>query len=388
MKTKRAEHSRSRREAVADVAEPEPRDRPVAVDGVHLDVVDDLDLGVALDPAGEIVGHALADVAAAEQERGAGGVIGEEHRPPGRPSCRRPPRRPGRRGTSGRGPRCRNRRPRAVPPLGSRRPGAADRRPRSRSGPSGRSRPARRRGRADASSPRIGHRSDLDRGDELGPELQGLESSRDWRGPRRSGRRGIPCNSRSASSSPPGRPGRSGRGRSSTGPPRRRRRPPPGRPARRRRSRGRTARRGSAASGRGTRPASSPSGRGRPSAPVARDERQLIRRALRATSIAARPAGSSTSTQVWGTLFLSKNSRISVRSGSPSCPKTRTPTNPDRSSMTPPGLEGFEKLVAEVGDLLDDPPQFLLATQYGRTFPRREGRERWRGGRSGARRRP
>ena len=52
---------------VLDVAEPEPRDRAVALDGIHLDVADDLDLLVALDPAGEVVGHALAQVAPAQR---------------------------------------------------------------------------------------------------------------------------------------------------------------------------------------------------------------------------------------------------------------------------------------------------------------------------------
>src|SRR5205823_12658923 len=50
------------------------------LDGVHLDVAKDLDVSVTLDPAGEVVGHALAQVTAAEQQRDPGGVLGEEHR--------------------------------------------------------------------------------------------------------------------------------------------------------------------------------------------------------------------------------------------------------------------------------------------------------------------
>ncbi len=62
------------------VAELKTRDRTVAHDGVHLDMTNDLDVRVALDPASEVVGHAFSDVASAEQERDPGGVFGEEHR--------------------------------------------------------------------------------------------------------------------------------------------------------------------------------------------------------------------------------------------------------------------------------------------------------------------
>ena len=79
MKTNTAEQSSSRATPALDVAEPQARERAVALDGVHLDVADDLDLRVPLDPAGEVVGHALANVTPAKQQRGPGGVLGEEH---------------------------------------------------------------------------------------------------------------------------------------------------------------------------------------------------------------------------------------------------------------------------------------------------------------------
>ncbi len=65
--------------SVLEVSEPHFRNGIAPFDGVHLDVADDLDFRVLLDPAGEVVGHVLAQVAAAEQERGPGGVLGEEH---------------------------------------------------------------------------------------------------------------------------------------------------------------------------------------------------------------------------------------------------------------------------------------------------------------------
>ncbi len=125
----------------------------------------------------------------------------------------------------------------------------------------------------------------------------------------------------------------------------------------------------------------------RPRAPVAGHERQLVGRDAPATPCAARPAGSSASIQVCGTLFLSKNSRISVRSGSPRCPKTRTPTKPGPLQHEPPRLERLQQLVAEVGDLLDHPAQLGLADAVGPDRPPRRRPRSRRGGRSEARRR-
>ena len=63
------------------VAEPQVRARPVAVavDGVDLDVPNDLDLFMTLDPASKVGGHALADIATAKQEGSPLGIVGEEH---------------------------------------------------------------------------------------------------------------------------------------------------------------------------------------------------------------------------------------------------------------------------------------------------------------------
>ena len=63
-----------------ELAEPQARGRAVALDGVHFDVADDIDLLVPLNPAGEVVGHALANITPAQEQRDAGGVVGEEHR--------------------------------------------------------------------------------------------------------------------------------------------------------------------------------------------------------------------------------------------------------------------------------------------------------------------
>src|SRR5208283_2928384 len=47
--------------ALPELAEPQARGRAVALDGVHFDVADDIDLLVPFNPAGEVVGHALAN---------------------------------------------------------------------------------------------------------------------------------------------------------------------------------------------------------------------------------------------------------------------------------------------------------------------------------------
>ena len=138
MKTNTAEQSRSRELAVPDVAEPEPRDRAVALDGVHLDVADDLDFRVTLDPAGEVVGHALAQVTPAQAAAWPRRCARRGTSPPGPPSCRRPPRRRGRSGTTARAPRCRNRRSPPRPNARTRRREGVGRWRRWRSGPSGR----------------------------------------------------------------------------------------------------------------------------------------------------------------------------------------------------------------------------------------------------------
>ncbi len=65
--------------AALDVAEPEAGDRAVALDGVDLDVANDLDFRMTLDPAGEVVGHALTNVTPTKQESGPRGMLGKEH---------------------------------------------------------------------------------------------------------------------------------------------------------------------------------------------------------------------------------------------------------------------------------------------------------------------
>ena len=79
MNTKTAEQSSSRVLAPLDAAEPEVRDRLIALDGVDLNVANDLDLGMTLDAAGEIVGHAPANVTSAKQQGGARSMVGQEH---------------------------------------------------------------------------------------------------------------------------------------------------------------------------------------------------------------------------------------------------------------------------------------------------------------------
>ena len=65
---------------LADVAKPERRQRLITLNGVHFNVIHDVDSIVAFDPVGEVVGHALAQVSPAQEQRDPGRVFGQEHR--------------------------------------------------------------------------------------------------------------------------------------------------------------------------------------------------------------------------------------------------------------------------------------------------------------------
>jgi hypothetical protein len=65
---------------LADVAKPERRKRLIALDGNHLNMMHDVDFLVAFDPVGEVVGHALAEVSSAQEQRDRGRVFSQKHR--------------------------------------------------------------------------------------------------------------------------------------------------------------------------------------------------------------------------------------------------------------------------------------------------------------------
>ena len=174
MKTKSAAQSISREPPFGSSRSRRPVSMPLALDGVNLDVANDLDLAVVLDPTGEVVGHALAQVASAQQQRDPGGVLGQEHR---RLASRVAATHDGgaavlARARMHRGAGIED--PRAVPSLA----------PGNRETLVGGARRNQNRPATD-DLPVVedeamhlvlaGHRTDLDRGDELSPELQGLE---------------------------------------------------------------------------------------------------------------------------------------------------------------------------------------------------------------------
>ena len=177
-----------------------------------------------------------------------------------------------------------------------------------------------------------GHRADLDRGDELGPELQGLEVAPV--GQVRPGQSGGESHVVLDPRAGPGLTARAEPVEDDGG-------QPLGGTVDGRREAGRPGPDDHQVERLGAdltlqaQALGQPGDRGarRARAPVAGDERQLIRARPPAISGRPGPPASSASIQVCGTLFLSKNSRITVTSGSPRCPKTRTPTKPERSSM-------------------------------------------------------
>src|SRR5262245_21508835 len=81
--------------------------------------------------------------------------------------------------------------------------------------------------------------------------------------------------------------------------------------------------------------------------------------------MAARPSAPPASTQVCGTLFLSRNSRTSRQVRVAEVPEDSHADVARPLQHDPARLEGLEQLVAEVGDLLEDPAQVALADAVG-----------------------
>ena len=212
-----------------------------------------------------------------------------------------------------------------------------------------------------------GHRANLDRGDQLGPELQGLEVA-------------------AVGQVRPGEPGgephvvldpRAGAGLAARAEAVEDDRGQPlggtvdgrgeARRARPRRSPGRTARCGSGASGRGTRPAGSPWGAA-PRAPVAGHERQLIR-------LDAQRLHGGLTLRLVGVdpgmrhLVLVEELADERQVGIAEVPEDAHADEAGSFEHDPARLERLQQLVAQVGDFLDDPAQFRLADAVGPDMP-------------------